>query len=85
MNTINKSTGFSPFQLHMGHTPHIMPPFLPNMPNDSADISPPTIAARTIAKKLQHDIWEVQDNMIKAKVSQVQQGNNHHCWNSPLW
>ena len=28
MNTVNKSTGFSPFQLHLGQTPRILPPLL---------------------------------------------------------
>ena len=84
MNTMNKSTGFSPFQLHMGCTPHIIPPLLANMPTDSADISPPAITARMIIKRLQHDVLEAQDNMIEAKVSQAQQVNKHWLLNFPF-
>ena len=28
MNTVNKSTNFFPFQLQLGHSPHIIPPLL---------------------------------------------------------
>src|SRR6202000_282528 len=40
MNTINKSTGYSPFQLRMGRSPRILPPLIPD-------------AARTESKTLE--------------------------------
>src|SRR5271155_2855172 len=41
------------------------------------EITAPDIAARTVIERLQHDVWEAQDNMLKAKVSQAQQANKH--------
>ena len=29
MNMINKSMGYLPFQLHMGHSPRVLPPLVP--------------------------------------------------------
>ena len=36
MNTINKSTGFSPFQLRMGHSPRVIPPLIEQENHDTA-------------------------------------------------
>ena len=77
MNTINKSTGFSPFQLRLGRSPRIIPPLLPASSPDPLNNSPPAISAHTLIERLQHDVWEAQGNMIKAKVSQAQQANKH--------
>jgi hypothetical protein len=39
MNTINVSSGFSPFQLHMGHSPCLIPPIAPALAEEaSSDI-----------------------------------------------
>ena len=35
------------------------------------------LSARTVIDCLTHDIWEAQDNLLKAKVSQAQQANKH--------
>ena len=67
MNTTNKSTGFSPFQLRMGCSPRIIPPLLPNPLKDNK-----ALLARTILEQLAHDVWEAQDNLIKAKISLLQ-------------
>src|ERR1700678_4146775 len=40
MNSINKSTGFSGFQLQMGRSPQILPPLLPHFnPEDNDEIA----------------------------------------------
>ena len=75
MNTVNKSTGFSPFQLRLGRTLQIIPPLLPYLPQDPTEVSTPAISTRTIIERLQHNVWEAQDNMIKAKISQAHQAN----------
>ena len=72
MNTVNQSTGFTPFQLRLGQSPRIIPLLIPNTDN-----TPHAISAQTIIDCLQHDIWEAQDNMLKAKISQAQQSNKH--------
>jgi hypothetical protein len=71
MNTVNKSTGFSPFQLHLGRTPRMIPPLIPASNDAHPDITTQAIAACTIIEKLERDVWEAQDNIFKAKISQV--------------
>jgi Chromo (CHRromatin Organisation MOdifier) domain len=78
MNTVNASTKFSPFQLCMGHSPRLIPPFskwafndvLRKHPQDASD-------ALGIIAKLQLDILEAQDNLLEAKVHQAALANVH--------
>jgi len=56
MNSINKLTGFSPFQLHMGRSPRILPPLIPSVPPVAQ--TPLEISARTLMDHLIHDVWE---------------------------
>jgi RNase H-like domain found in reverse transcriptase/Integrase zinc binding domain len=77
MNTINASTGFSPFQLRMGRSPRVIPPFT------SSDVvtqeQESTEAARAIAllESLAQDTAEAKDNLLKAKVAQAECANRH--------
>ena len=84
MNTINKSTGFSPFQLRLGRSPRIIPPLVGRTTDDVETNTAPALAARTVIEKLEHDVWEAQDNMIKAKVSQAEQANKHRSLTFPF-
>ena len=79
MNSVNKSTGFSPFQLRMGRSPRIIPPLIPNL-----SITPKEIAAHTIIERLTHDVWEAQDNLLKAKISQARQANKFRLGTFPF-
>ena len=82
MNTINKSTGFTPFQLRLGRNPCIIPPLLNDGPQHS--VTPAELSARSIIEQIQHDVWEAQDNMIKAKISQANQANKHRLLEFPF-
>ena len=84
MSTVNKSTGFTPFQLRLGRSPRIIPPLLPKTPEDTDIETPPAIAARTIIERLEHDVWEAQDNMIKAKISQAHHANKTRSMDFPF-
>jgi hypothetical protein len=65
MNTINASTGFSPFQLQMGRSPCIIPPLIHSEDNDITDIrNRETTTQRT-------------GNMLQAKISQSLAANEH--------
>jgi hypothetical protein len=79
MNTINSSTGFSPFQLHMGRSPCIIPPLVPSAVNDIEDIR-----ALDVIKKLKADVAEAKVNLAAAKISQCLQANNNHTDNFSL-
>lgn len=69
MNTINSSTGFSPFQLKTGHSPRIIPPIV-TVANSREDQE-----AISVLERLQTDILEAKDNLTCAKISQAHQAN----------
>ena len=51
MNTINKSTGFSGFQLQMGRAPRVLPPLIPNF----TPINDGEVLALNIIERLHKD------------------------------
>ncbi|CAA7258848.1 unnamed protein product [Cyclocybe aegerita] len=68
MNTVNTSTGFSPFQLRLGRSPRLIPSLLTKQ--EPADASAEEKNAWDLIRKLETDTWEAQDNLLKAKISQ---------------
>jgi hypothetical protein len=72
MNTVNASTGFSGFQLRMGRSPRIIPPFV-NVPNP--DMPSDDVLAVEIIEHLQLDVTEAKENLLTAKISQAEQAN----------
>lgn len=72
MNSINASTGFSPFQLWMGQSPRVIPPLI-----STADGSIEDIRAMDMIEQLQLDVKEAQDNLLQAKISQSLSANEH--------
>jgi hypothetical protein len=71
MNTVNSSTGFSPFQLRMGRAPQVIPPLVQGV-GEITDIR-----ATTVIEKLQQDVLEAKDNMLRAKTAQSLAVNVH--------
>lgn len=67
MNYVNASTGFSSFQLHIGCSPHMLPPL-----SEQADKDVDTIDATSFLSRLELDVLEAQDNLMAAKAQQVQ-------------
>jgi hypothetical protein len=60
MNSINASTGFSPFQLRLGRLPRIIPPIIPS------EVSyPEAISAADIINRVSDDVVEAKDNMLQ--------------------
>ena len=80
MNTVNKSTGFTPFQLCMGRSPRIIPPLVPA--KSSATVT--DIDAWHVIGKLETGVLEAQDNLLKAKLSQACQANKNHTLTFPF-
>jgi Integrase zinc binding domain len=69
MNTVNASTGFSGFQLHLGRSPRVMPVIVP-------DILPPDLhdageTATTLIQKLNNDVAKARDNLLLTKITQA--------------
>jgi len=76
MNTVNVSTGFSPFLLRMGRSPRLIPPLAPD------DIAATTsngesAAALALLERINLDVDEAKDNLLAAKVAQATFANRH--------
>ena len=71
MNTVNTSTGFSPFQLKSGHSPRIIPPLIP-LPDNASEAE---ISAAQIVKRIELDVQAAQDSLMEAKVRQAYHAN----------
>ena len=78
MNTTNSSMGFSPFQLHMGQSPHLIPPLSSIPVMDPPDIDEDYTAACNLIECINTDVSEVQDNLLVVKIMQSK-FINHHC------
>ena len=69
MNTINSSTGYSGFQLHLGRSPRVIPPIVPTSLPDNLCSAGST--AENIINQLMNDIADAKDNLIQAKAIQA--------------
>jgi hypothetical protein len=71
MNTVNASTGFSGFQLHLGRSPHVIPPIIPDLlPNELQEAA---LTATSIIQQLENDVAQARDNLLLVKITQ-----SHH-------
>lgn len=70
MNTINASTKFSPFQLHMGRAPRIIPPLISRGKEKDDGID-----AFERIERIQADVAEAKDNLMLAKLFQADHAN----------
>ena len=68
-NTINKSTGFSPFQLQIGRAPRLIPPIAP------AERGTGSTDAVELIDRINLDVAEAKDNLMLAKIFQADQAN----------
>jgi RNase H-like domain found in reverse transcriptase/Reverse transcriptase (RNA-dependent DNA polymerase)/Integrase zinc binding domain len=76
MNMVNMSTGFTPFQLRMGHSPRLIPPLIPD--EDTTNIETlDTAAATALVERITQDVSEAQDNLLATKISQAEFANKH--------
>ena len=77
MNTVNSSTGFSPFQLRMGHLPCLIPPIMPHTAGHLANDEDECMAALPLIKRINTDVIEAQDDLLSAKLNQAEFANQH--------
>jgi hypothetical protein len=78
MNTVNSSTRFSPFQLHMGCSPRLIPPLISTNTVELANTSPEMTDATELLESIALTTAEAQDNLLTAKVNQADSTNHHH-------
>jgi hypothetical protein len=84
MNTVNTSTGFSPFQLRMGRSPRIIPPITPPSLVDASQETKEEARAAELIDSLALDTAEARDNLFAAKVSQAEFANRHRAPEIPF-
>jgi hypothetical protein len=77
MNTVNASTGFSPFQLRMGRSPRVIPPIVPTSIDEVVDVRDEGQRAKDLIKNLENDVAEAKDNLLQAKTIQAFCANEH--------
>ncbi|KAI0037876.1 hypothetical protein FA95DRAFT_1472028, partial [Auriscalpium vulgare] len=78
MNTVNASTGYSPFQLRMGRQPRLIPPLLqPDADATTAEFGPDGTLAQRVIDQLTVDFAEAQDSLLAAKLQQADSANQH--------
>jgi hypothetical protein len=75
MNTVNASTGFSGFQLHLGRSPRLIPPMVPTDLPDNLRSAAPT--AEDVISQIRTDVMEAQDNLLQAKIFQEHYANSN--------
>ena len=69
MNMVNKSTGFSSFQLHLGRSPQLIPPITPAVRAQTV------VDAVQLMDQISLDVAEAKDNLMLAKIFQADQVN----------
>jgi hypothetical protein len=75
MNSVNASSGFSPFQLRLGRSPRLIPPIVPDRLPIDLRKSNEAEAAQDLLEKIANDEVEARDNILQAKVQQAHHAN----------
>ncbi|KAG2350853.1 hypothetical protein BDR05DRAFT_869091 [Suillus weaverae] len=78
MSTLNASTGYTPFHLHLGRTPHMLPPLTPDRIQAAHEDFPTNIAnALEAIMSLKTDITDAHDALLASQVAQANAANAH--------
>ena len=75
MNTVNKSTGFSPFQLRMGCSPRLIPP-ITQASREQVVLG--GMDAMRLLDQISVDVVEAKDNLMLTKVFQADHAHRRH-------
>ena len=84
MNTVNASTGFSPFQLQIGRSPRIIPPIHPPHDINSTQETEEATSATELIESIALDMEEAKDNLFAVKITQSEFANWHHAPEIPF-
>ena len=77
MNTVNSSTGYTPFYLRMGHTPRLIPPLVPTNPLPRGEGPELAQEAKDCLQRLTVGIKDAQDALFEHKTRQAHYANLH--------
>ncbi|KAG1836533.1 hypothetical protein F4604DRAFT_1521701, partial [Suillus subluteus] len=78
MSTVNASTGYSHFHLHLGHSPRLLPPLTPEGVKNIQESFPKDIEnALEAIVSLKTDVADAHDALLATKISQANTANAH--------
>ncbi|KAG1795414.1 uncharacterized protein HD556DRAFT_1192266, partial [Suillus plorans] len=78
MSTINASTGYSNFHLHLGRTPRRLPPLTTEGVKRTRESFPTDVAnALETIMSLKTDIADAHDALLASKIIQANAANKH--------
>ncbi|KAG1792511.1 uncharacterized protein HD556DRAFT_1220599, partial [Suillus plorans] len=76
MSSVNASTGFTLFQLHLRRVPRTIPP-VSNSTDTTTGEGLDDKGACELILRLENNMMEAQDNLLAAKAAQATQVNTH--------
>jgi len=78
MSTVNASTGYTPFHLHLGRTPRMLPPLTPTNVQSAREDFPTEVSnALDTIMSLKTDIADAHDALVASRVAQANTANAH--------
>ncbi|KAI0309081.1 hypothetical protein OF83DRAFT_1180042, partial [Amylostereum chailletii] len=72
MSTTNASTGFSPFQIYLGRSPRIIPPFSQDTSVSArTDYAQDAVRAEALLRRIETDFMDACDTLLSSKADQA--------------
>ena len=84
MNSVNASTGFSGFQIQLGHSPRLIPFIVPTTLTPSTTIQEESVCTWELITHLHNNVTEAKNNLMQTKVFQVHFANKHRSAEIPF-
>ena len=84
MHSLNASTRFSNFQLHIGCSPQIIPPLVPTVLSSPSLMDDESVRAPEVITKLHTHVVEAKDNLLLARIFQAHHVNVHRAPDPPF-
>ncbi|RDB24931.1 hypothetical protein Hypma_007676 [Hypsizygus marmoreus] len=79
MNTVNASTGFTPFQLKSNFSPRLIPSLINREPSSL----PTNVDVLRMVQEMEINLMEAKDNLLTAKISQAHHANKSRAPEKP--
>lgn len=76
MSSVNASTGYTPFHMHLGRSPRLLPPLMPEAVQDArVDFQTDVTNALEAIMNLKTDVADAHDALMAAKIAQASSAN----------
>ncbi|KAG2063122.1 hypothetical protein BDR04DRAFT_964465, partial [Suillus decipiens] len=85
MSTLNASTGYTNFHLHLGRSPRLIPPLTnENIQSTCRDFPTEVANALEAIVALKTDIADAHDALLASKINQAHHANTHRSFEPTL-